>query len=308
LKRRASTRSPLLQAILFQSQDYPGLGTKEAVDFEEALGGIRKRSLVANMQGQTDLAEGPLRIRFLGGRLVRIEEARSGAVLCSGTESFLEWGGSRHRFTVNSAFSFEGDFSWGLRQSLVLEHDDLVEPGRAIFDYYFVEESREFFIAATVRWPRWKTPVTVGRWAPLEMDLFEVPWVEPLTTRVVWPDGRSSDQLHRGPSSGALIGTDFVFSAGKKALTVGFPQNQTPRPHWLGWRLAQGWGRSRIVISPEGGQGPRSSADFDGIEEHFSFYLTIPEGAKLPFAVTRKQAVELVPPYVADAGDDSSRS
>jgi len=301
--RRASSPPPLHEAILFRSQDYPGLGAKEAVDSEETLGGIRKRSLVANMQGQTDLNEQGFRVRFQGGRLVRIEDSRTGTVLCSGTDSYLEWDGVRHRFVVNSAFSFEGDYSWGLRQSLVLAHDDLAEPGRAILDYYFVEESREFFVAATVRWPRWKKPATVNRWAILEMTLFDLPWVDPLTTRALWPDGRSGDQIHRGQASGVLTGTDFVFSAGKAAVAFGFPQNQVPRPHILPWRLARGWGQSRLVVNPEGGNtGHRASADFDGIEEHFSFYLTQAEGAKLPFSVTRKQAVELIPPYITGDG------
>jgi hypothetical protein len=298
LLRRSTSPTPLHQAVLFRSQDYPGLGTKEAVDFEEALGGIRKRSLVANMQGQTDLKEAGFQVRFQSGQLVRIEDVRNGTVLCSGAESFLDWGGVRHRFEVNSAFSFEGDYSWGLRQSLVLNHEDLAEPGRAILDFYFVEESREFFVAATVRWPRWKSPVTVSRWSILEMTLFDLPWVEPLTTRVVWPDGRSYDQIHRGRASGVLEGTDFLFSGGKKALVLGFPQNQTPRPHLLPWRLARGWSRSRLIVNPEGGNSSRRSGEFEGIEEHFSFYLTLAEGAKLPFSVTRKQAVELIPPYV----------
>jgi hypothetical protein len=296
--RRSAAPSPLHQSVLFRSQDYPGLGTKEAVDFEEALGGIRKRSLVANMQGQTDLAEAGLKARFLGGRLVRIEDAKSGTVLCTGSESSLDWGGARHKFVVNSAFSFEGDYSWGLRQSLILAHDDLAEPGRAILDFYFVEESREFFVAATVRWPRWRVPTTVTRWAPLELHLFDLPWVDPLSTRTVWPDGRSQDRIHRGEASGVLAGTDFVFAAGRKALVLGFPQNQAPRPHFLPWRLNRGWGRSRLVVAPEGGTGMVPSADFEGIEEHFSFHLTLAEGAKLPFSVTRKQAVELIPPYV----------
>jgi hypothetical protein len=303
--RRSTQPTPLHQAVLFRSRDYPGLGTKEAVDFEEALGGIRKRSLVANMQGQTDMKEAGLQIRFRGGRLVKIEDTRTGTALCSGADSYLEWGGARHRFTVNSAFSFEGDYSWGLRQSLVLNHDDLTEPGRAILDYYFVEESREFFVAATVRWPRWKAEVTVQRWAVLEMVLYDLAWAEPLTTRVVWPDGRSSDRLQRGSASGVLQGTDFVFASGTKSLVLGFPQNQTPRPHLLPWRVTKGWPRSHLVVNPEGGSTPASSKQFDGIEEHFSFYLTLAEGAKLPFAVTRKQAVELIPPYVFDASGRS---
>lgn len=307
LHRRASAATPH-QSILFRSQDYPGLGTRDAVDFEEALGGIRKRSLVANMQGQTDLSEAGLKVRFQGGRLVRIDDALSGTVLCTGTESSLDWGGSRHLFQVNSAFSFEGDYSWGLRQSLVLEHDDLAEPGRAIFDFYFVEESREFFIAATVRWPKWKSPVTVTRWSPLELSLFDLSLLEPLTSRVVWPDGRRSDHIHRGESTGVLEGTDFVFAAGKRALALGFPQNQTPRPHALPWRLVRGWGKARLVLNPEGGQHPTPSTEFEGIEEHFSLYLTLADRAKFPFSVTRKQAIELIPPYVVDADDDRSHS
>ena len=299
--RRSAGSAPLHQEVLFHPQDYPGLGTRDAVDFEEALGGIRKRSLVANMQGLTDLREVGLRAQFQGGRLVRLEDTHTGGVLCSGTDTFLEWAGKRHRFTVNSAFSFEGDYSWGLRQSLMLNHEDLLEPGRAILDYYFVEESREFFVAVTVRWPRWKAPVTVTGWAPLEMTLFSFPWVDPLSTRVVWPDGRSSDRIHRVGAAGVLAGTDFVFAGGKKSLVLGFPQNQTPRPYLLPWRLERGWSHARLVVSPEGGHGPRKSSEFDGIEEHFSFYLTPAEGAKLPFAVTRKQAAELIPPYVIES-------
>lgn len=298
LSRRSTDSSPLHQAVLFRSQDYPGLGAKEAVDFEETLGGIRKRALVANMQGQTDMAEGSLKVRFLGGRIVRIEDSKSGLGLCTGSESYIEWNGGRHHFSVNSAFSFEGDFSWGLRQSLVLIHEDLAEPGRAIFDYYFVEESREFFVAGTVRWPRWKQPMVVQRWAPLELSLFDLSWMEPLTTRVVWPDGRTADRYHRREKSGVLVGTDFVLAAGKRSLVLGFPQNQTPRPHVLPWRRRDAWGRSNLMICPEGGVGPKPSTEFDGVEEHFSFYLGLADGAKLPFSVTRKQAVELIPPYV----------
>ena len=305
--RRSTSPSPLHQEVLFHSQDYPGLGTRDAVDFEEALGGIRKRSLVANMQGLTDLREAGLRARFQGGRLVRVEDTNTGGILCSGTDTFLEWAGKRHRFVVNSAFSFEGDYSWGLRQSLLLNHEDLSEPGRAILDYYFVEESREFFVAATVRWPRWKAPATVTGWAILEMTLFDLPWIEPLSTRVVWPDGRSADRLHRGRASGVLAGTDFVFAGGKQSLVLGFPQNQTPRPYQLPWRLERVWSSSRLVVSPEGGQGARPSSEFDGIEEHFSFYLTPAEGAKLPFSVTRKQAVELIPPYVVESDNAVSK-
>jgi hypothetical protein len=108
------------------------------------------------------------------------------------------------------------------------------------------------------------------------MTLFDLSWTESLTTRVVWPDGRSSDRLHRGRAAGVLAGTDFVFAAGKRSLVVGFPQNQTPRPYLLPWRLVRRWSRSRLVVNPEGGQAPLPSADFDGVEEHFSFYLTPP--------------------------------
>jgi hypothetical protein len=60
-------------------------------------------------------------------------------------------------------------------------------------------------------------------------------------------------------------------------------------------------------VNPEGGYQPRSSTEFDGIEEHFTFYLNRAEGAKLPFSVTRKQATELIPPYVlaTDASPES---
>jgi len=295
--RRSPVSLPLHQNILFRSSEFPGLGTKEAVDFEEALGGIRKRSLVANMQGQSDLKEQGLLVRFVGGRLVRIEDTQTRTTLCTGAESYLEWNGQRHDFQVNSAFSFEGDLSWGLRQSLVLVHDDLAESGRAIIDYYFVEESREFFVAATVRWPRWKVPCTVGRWGVLELTLFDLPGA-PLSTRVLWPDGWASDRIHRGKAQGVLSGTDFVFSSGKKSLVFGFPQNQEPRPHLLPWNLQRSWGRSSLVVNPEGGTGPKPSSEFEGYEEHFSFYLTPADGAKLPFTVTRKQAVELIPPSV----------
>ena len=299
--RRSTSTSPLHQAILFRTQDYPGLGTKEAVDFEEALGGIRKRALVANMQGFTDFQEGGLKVRFQNGKLIGIEDSLRREKICRGSESALVWNGRKHPFVTNSAFSFEGDFSWGLRQSLVLDHEDLAVPGRLIIDFFFVEESREFLVAASVRWRRWKQPVTIEKWSVLELELLGPPRSEALVTRSIWPDGRSHDLLHgRRPRRGELCGTDFTLSHGKTTLIVGFPQNQAPRPHYLPWRLSRNWGRNRLFINPEGGYRPRPSTEFEGIEEHFTFYLTRAEGAKLPFSVTRKQATELIPPYVME--------
>jgi hypothetical protein len=296
LLRRADNPTPLRRAVLFRSADFPGLMDKEAVDSDETLGGIRKRQLVASMQGQTTLTEARLGVKFQGGRLVRIVDTVTRAELCAGGSTSLEWGGKKRPFAVTSAFSFEGDFSWGLRQNLVLAHDDLAEPGRAVIDLYFVEDSPELFAACTVRWPRWKTPETVQSWSPLELTLFPA---ATLTSRSVWPEG-AQDRIHRGERSGVLSGTDFVL-ADKTSLVLGFPQNQTPRPHRLPWRLERG----RLVVNPEGGYEPRPSSEFEGVEEHFSFYLNLAEGAKLPFSPTRKQAGELIPPYVVDIAEKS---
>ena len=306
LSRRHPAPSSILSSVLVPSREYPGLGTKEAVDFDEALGGIRKRSLVANMQGQTDLEEDGLQVRFRGGRLESISDAKSGSPFCSGAESYLEWNGKRHSYQVNSAFSFEGDFSWGLRQSLVLEHEDLVESSRAILDFFFVEESPEFFISATIRWPRWRVPVMIDRWAILEMTVMDLPRSTPWTTRSVWPDGRSHNKIHRGDKFGVLSGTDFLF-AGPSAMVLGFPQNQTARPHVLPWTLERRLATARLLVNPEGGFGPKPSQEFDGMEEHFSFYVSRAEGAKFPFTVSRKQAIELIPPYVLSASEVSER-
>ena len=290
--RRAENPTPLRRDVLYRSPDFPGLMDKDAVDSDESLGGIRKRQLVASMQGQTALKEDRLGVRFQGGRIVRVDDLAARAALCTDSATYLEWGGRKRPFAVTSAFSFEGDFSWGLRQNLVLSHDDLAESGRAVIDVYFVEESRELFAGCTVRWPRWRAPQTIASWAPLELSLFSV---GTLSSRAVWPDGTGTDRLHRGERSGLLTGTDFVL-ADKQSVVVGFPQNQTPRPYHLPWKLERG----RLVINPEGGYEPRSSADFEGIEEHFTLYLTLADGAKLPFSPTRKQASELIPPYVTD--------
>jgi hypothetical protein len=294
--RRADSPTPLRRAVLFRSDDFPGLMDKEAVDSDETLGGIRKRQLVASMQGQTTLTEGRLGVRFQGGRLVRVTDTATRSELCAGGSTYLEWGGKKRPFAVVSAFSFEGDFSWGLRQNLVLAHDDLAEPGRAVIDVYFVDESPELFAACTVRWPRWKTPETIQSWAPLELALFNA---GTLTSRSIWPVG-SQDRIHRGERSGVLSGTDFVL-ADKTSVAMGFPQNQTPRPHRLPWRLERG----RLIVSPEGGNEPRPSSEFEGLEEHFTVYFTLAEGAKLPFSPTRKQAGELIPPYVLDLHERS---
>ncbi len=296
--RREPPSSPLRQAVLLPVKGFPGLGTRDVVDFEESLGGVRKRALIANMQGQTDLREAGLHVRFSGGRLVSVVDEKSGLVLCSGSQSAVTWGGKSHPFVINSAFSFEGDYSWGLRQSLLLEHEDLVEPGRAILDFFFVQESPELFVSATVRWPQWRVPTSIQRWAILETTLFEVPATHPLTSRVFWPDGQSTDRMTRRPKAGRCTGTDFLFTAGPAGLVVGFPQNQTARPHSLPWEIVRTGGKPRLVVNPEGGTTPKPSAHFDGVEEHFSFYFARPEGAKLPFEVTRKQAVELISPHL----------
>lgn len=298
-EQRRNPEHPSVRAGWLRApEEFPGLGTREAVDFEESLGGVRKRALVANMQGQTTLGDAEFQVRFVGGRLTSIGRRGEPKLWCRGASTWLDWGRGRRAFSVNSAFSLEGDFSWGLRQSLVLDDPDLKEPARALIDYYFVEESRDFFVAVTVRWPRWHRPATVRAWAPLDLRLFAWPWTQSLTTREQWPQGERRDTLRRRVGAGVLEGTDFVLSAGRTGLVLGFPQNQTPRPHRLPWGVRTGWGGRWLSVWPEGGRGPLPSGELEGREEHFSFYLSPAEGARLPFTVTRKQAAELIPPYL----------
>lgn len=296
--RREAPAKYSLKNIFSVNSEFPGLGTKEAVDFEETLGGIRKRALVASTQGTSDMREAGLAVRFQGGHLQRILGAKE-EVLCTSAASYLEWKGKRRTFRTNSAFTLAGDFSFGLRESLVLEDPDLAEPARMIIDYYFVEDSPEFFASVTVRWPRWKVPGPVSAWAPLELGLFPLKDRKALTCRTLWPDGKSDDVLlDTKKGQGLLSGTNFLFSCGETALVLGFPQNQTPRPHRLSWRLGKEGSQKVLFVNPEGGTGPRPCEEWEGIEEHFSFYLALPQESRLPFLVTRKQASELIPPYI----------
>ncbi|NNM68216.1 MAG: hypothetical protein HKM06_09420 [Spirochaetales bacterium] len=290
---------------LIENRQYPGLGDRDAVDFEQTLGGVRKRSLVANMQGVSDLREDPLRVVFQGGRLRRLVQAGNADSLIVGADSYVTWGRQKHSFRTINAFSFEGDFSWGLRENLILEHPDLATPGRLILDYFFVQESPEFFVSATVRWPRWRRPTSVEARAVLELEAFAWKRSQALTARSIWNDGSVEDYLAgRKAESRSSWGVEFQFSAGESALVLGFPQNQNSRPYNLEWKTRSARAHRRLVLNPEGSWQPIDSDTLGGWEEHFSFFLSLP-GSAFPCSVSRKTASELIPPYaILDTAKD----
>jgi hypothetical protein len=295
----------LRKSPLIENRQYPGLGDRDAVDFEQTLGGVRKRSLVANMQGVSDLREDPLRVVFQGGRLRRLVLADNSNSLIVGTDSYITWGRQKHSFRTINAFSFEGDFSWGLRENLILEHPDLEKPGRLILDYFFVQESPEFFVSATVRWPRWRRPTSVEARAVLELEAFVWKRSQALTARSIWNDGSVEDYLAgRKAEFCTSWGVEFQFSAGSSALVLGFPQNQNPRPYALEWKTRSARTKRRLVLNPEGSWQAIDSDTLGGWEEHFSFFLALP-GRAFPCAISRKTASELIPPYaILDTAKD----
>jgi len=284
--------------FLWRPASYPGLGVQGAVDNQESLGGIRKRSLIATMHGYSELHEGRLRVRFREGFFDSLEEASTGQKLIQAGRTFLQWNGRQHSFTLVSSFSFEGDYSWGLRQSLELNHPDLEAPGRAILDYFFVEDSPELMISITVLWPRWKAPALIEAWAPIELTLDALPRSVPWTIQSRWPQGTPHEELVRQARSSVSEGTDFVVACGHRSLALSFAQNQTPRPHRLSWSVVRKWNRRQLILRPEGGLRSGPSSQWDGVEEHFTLILSPGEAARIPFEPTRKQAMELVPPYV----------
>ncbi len=273
--------------------EFPGLGYRDAVDFEESLGGVRKRSLVANMQGQTALREGPLTAKFLGGRLQSLTHGET--PLITGSHSYLTWGRHRHEFSTISAFSFEGDASWGLRESLLLTHEDLLEPGRLILDYFFVEDSPEFYIAASVRWPVWRKPTLIEERAILELDSLIYSSKKALTVRSLWPDRHFDLLASRHPQKEVAQGIEFHFSA-EPSLAVAFPQNQLPRPYRLPWKTKPHFKGRQLILNPEGSWTQINSPELNGWEEHFSLCFEVPT-TTTPHKMTRKAAAELIPPY-----------
>ncbi|NNM55503.1 MAG: hypothetical protein HKM05_12395 [Spirochaetales bacterium] len=275
------------------NQEFPGLGYRDAVDFEESLGGVRKRSLVANMQGQTELREGLLVARFVGGRLKSLTHGDT--PLVTGSRSYITWGRHRHEFSTISAFSFEGDASWGLRESLVLTHEDLTEPGRLILDYFFVEDSPEFYIAASVRWPVWRKLTEIEARAVLELDTLQFSPKQALTVRSLWPQSHRDLLADRRPQSEVAQGIEFHFSAGV-TLALAFPQNQLPRPYRLPWKTQTHARDRQLVLNPEGSWTRIDSRELNGWEEHFSLCLE-PFSGSTPHTMTRKAAAELIPPY-----------
>lgn len=292
-------------------EGFPGPGIKEAADSEETLGGIRKRTLVANMQGQTRLHNGPLEVLFRGGRLhgLRVADQMGDRprTLALGGRTWLRWEGRDRDFSTISAFSLEGDFSWGLRETLALDGPGIAKAGRLVADYFFVEESSAFFVSVSVRHPVWTKPQTIESWGLMEIPILEMASGQSLTVRSVWADGTVRERLlplRKGDHT--LRGCDFVVSAGGgPAVIVGFPQNQTPRPQALPLRIRKTRGRWRLFLNPEGGYEPRPSRDFEGWEEHFTFYIALWNGQKLPWSLSRKEAGELIAPFVKRAGEAS---
>ncbi len=278
--RRAENPTPVRRAVLFRSADFPGLMDKDAVDSEETSAASASASSWPTCRADRALREDSLGVRFQG-RAPHPRRRRQNSAVHRQLQ-FPRMGRQEAPFAVTSAFSFEGDFVGSAPEPRC--SPTKTSPSRAAPSSTCTSSKK----AASSSRPSpyagraGRPPQTVTAWAPFELTLFAA---GNLSSRSVWPDGKGNDRLHRGERSGVLSGTDFVL-ADKESLVLGFPQNQPPAP--TACRGSSNAASSSSVL--EGGYSPLPSSDFEGIEEHFTFYLTPAEGAKLPFAPTRKQS------------------
>lgn len=298
LAQTRQSTSPALQSFFFKSPHFPGPGGSEAEDSEETIGGIRKRHLIANMQGLTRVTEGALEVQFKGGRLAGIFDRPTGRRLTGPGYSHCITRKDKLNFKTISAFSLEGDFSWGLRETLELNGRGVSQPGRLVLDYYFVEESLELFVSVSVRHPIWEPGVEVRERAILKLPVLEISRQTGINLKTWFADGASSESLitprHK---TGRLWGNDFILTGKDRTLVVSFVENNLPRPRCLAFQVARFKGKKWLWINPEGSFHPEKFPDNQALEEHFTLAIALWNQQGLPFKPSRKASNENIPPF-----------
>lgn len=263
------------------------------------LGGIKERILVANMQGKADFREAGQVSHFQGGRFTGLSDQQEPQASTGKAQAFYTWEGKTYHFSTVSAFSLEGEESWGLRETLLLEGEPFVTPGRLTIDHFFVNDGPEFCISLTLRHPRFRQAGKVTGYGAFEWLVMDwAPW-EKIQVQIQDHHGEPEYRdLSRDRKPQILRGAGFTFRKKNFALGLVFPQNQVPGPRQLPYRLGKLGGRTGLIINPEGVYGPVDSEDLDNWEEHFNFQVRLNPVAPLPLALTPQGLREFLPPFV----------
>ncbi|OHD13054.1 MAG: hypothetical protein A2Z96_01375 [Spirochaetes bacterium GWB1_48_6] len=262
------------------------------------LGGVKDRVLVANMQGITDFREAGQVAHFVGGRFTGISDQSAPKKKSGPARTFYSFEDKTYQFTTVSAFSMEGDQSWGLRETLLLEGEPFVTPGRLTLDHFFLNDSPDFCVSATLRHPRFRREGLCRGWGSFEWMVFTwAPW-EKITVQILdhQPD-KQPIPLSRDKKSRILQGAGFVFRKKDIQISLIFPQNQGPGPHVLPYRFGKIGGRSGLIINPEGAYGSLSSQELDNWEEHFNFQIRLNSPTLPDLRLTDQGRSEFIPPY-----------
>ncbi len=240
----------------------------------DSLDKVRDRPLVADMSGEITLTEGPISVRFQGGRLTGILDGASEIINGAAAMARIVRGEQVHEYSTISAFSFDDRNCRGLRVLQGLNGPELSAPGQIIADYFFEEGKEPLSVSLRVTHPEFKDETPVSEYSLLELPLFRVDASRSVEVEGRYPDGnRYTLELRPAHRHQLLFGSDFRFTCGDRQLALTFACRTGAPPEALPVRFRPAGNALLLTINPFGSYLPSPVAAFAGTEERLE--LTI---------------------------------
>jgi hypothetical protein len=238
----------------------------------EQLGGVPHRTMVATVQGFSELLDHGTYYHFMNGRWISWFQQQNRTPLSGPVRSWIAYGKKTINFKTLSSFSLEGQGTSGVRESLICEHPLWSSPARLVIDWYFHDKAPGINVSFTLRMPK-----NLGPEKPLLLAPIELPLIKKKTGKKMLlhsydkNEKTGTSEVSSKPASG--LGTGFLMDNGQSQVYLTFPQEIMGGHYPLECRLGQAKHGRCLILFPGGLQIPSASKKWEGKEMHLRFGL-----------------------------------
>ena len=265
---------------------------------------------ISDMTGTITLEEETVKAHFSEGSLVGLSHGEHSVLTGLPGASYLQWEDQRRSYTPIGAFSFEQEQIRGLRVQLTFDGDVADNSGAGVIDYFFISDCPFLFISAYFDWPD-VTPHTgvIRRYAPLEIPLYRLTELHPLTVTGRYPDGeryRAVPETGHGASD--LPGSVFLFRERSEELLLAFPEFKSTPVTILPVEIRKMKKNSILYANPYGCYSPILSKALKGYSIHFNMLLGCGRDVERDYLSIGSLPLEnFTPPWVFKDSSKSAR-
>ncbi|MBN1685647.1 MAG: hypothetical protein JW852_03285, partial [Spirochaetales bacterium] len=257
----------------------PGESDKAERDRDAGDIGIIERTLIADMSGEISLCDGDVCARFEEGRLSSVFRGEQAVICEKPVSSYYMIENLRCEFTNHGAFSFESEHVHGLRTSQTIRGSGIVQEGRVVRDYFFIEDEPGLFISTVYVFPVFEQGVLVQKWAPFELPLFGYHPDEEIAVESKAPDGeRSVVELTDSAGCFCVAGNAFRLKKGNHVVDITYPEDDSGVFRQLPVRIEKNGRKAHVSITPEGCYAPVPGKRFSGFAVHSVFTIDVQTG------------------------------